>query len=154
MIVSRLFKKTLLIMVVLFGLLAAAISLFSAWTLYSHMRTEYESKALAIAESMSQSSAETFVNNQATRVQSLINQFLDVEGVAYVFATTESVTSLHIPLYLRFQRPFRSGCRAICPGIPLAPHRRQRVSTLVSGDGFCTSPPLSWPAAPDISTSA
>ncbi|ACV68594.1 ATP-binding protein [Desulfohalobium retbaense] len=89
MIVSRLFKKTLLIMVVLFGLLAAAISLFSAWTLYSHMRTEYESKALAIAESMSQSSAETFVNNQATRVQSLINQFLDVEGVAYVFATTE-----------------------------------------------------------------
>lgn len=89
MIVSRLFKKTLLVMVLLFGFLAAAISLFSAWSLYSHLRSEYESKALAIAESMSQSSAETFVNNQATRVQSLINKFLDVEGVAYAFATTE-----------------------------------------------------------------
>ncbi len=85
---SRLFKKTLLIMIFLFGVVAAASSLVAAWLIHSHLTAEYKSKAVAIARGIAAFSPEIFLNLDAATVQSIIDQFTEIQGVAYVMVET------------------------------------------------------------------
>ncbi len=85
---SRLFKKTLLIMILLFGVVAAASSLVAAWLIHSHLTAEYKSKAVAIARGIAAFSPEIFLNLDAATVQSIIDQFTEIQGVAYVMVET------------------------------------------------------------------
>ncbi|WP_232034929.1 EAL domain-containing protein [Desulfovibrio ferrophilus] len=87
---TRLFKKTLLFMLLAFGVIAAVSSSYSAWTLRDRMTYEYESKALAIAKSMADSSAELVLSRDAASIQSRIDQFLDIDGVSYVLVASHS----------------------------------------------------------------
>jgi signal transduction histidine kinase/DNA-binding response OmpR family regulator/HAMP domain-containing protein len=80
-----LFKKTGLIAFCLFGLIAGVTSVMTAWTLYGLMTREYISKGTAIAQSIAGASQEILLNRDAATVQSMIDQYLDIEGVAYVF---------------------------------------------------------------------
>jgi sigma-B regulation protein RsbU (phosphoserine phosphatase) len=82
--ISRLFKKTLAIMIVLFGLIAAATSVLSGWNLYTHLSAEYESKGKAIAKSVADSAVEILLNRDASTVQAVVDQFLEIQGVSYV----------------------------------------------------------------------
>lgn len=83
--ISKLFKKTLLIMIALFGVIAIATSLLFAWSLNEHLTDEYESKGKAIAESIASSSVEILLNRDASTVQAVIDQFTRITGVSYVF---------------------------------------------------------------------
>jgi PAS domain S-box-containing protein len=80
-----LFKKTGLIAFCLFGVIASATSAMTAWTLYGLMSREYVSKGTAIAQSIAGASQEILLNRDAATVQSMIDQYLEIEGVAYVF---------------------------------------------------------------------
>ncbi|OIQ50706.1 Sensor protein SrrB [Pseudodesulfovibrio hydrargyri] len=80
-----LFKKTGLIAFCLFGVIASATSAMTAWTLYGLMTREYVSKGTAIAQSIAGASQEILLNRDAATVQSVIDQYLEIEGVAYVF---------------------------------------------------------------------
>ena len=82
---SGLFTKTLILIVVLFGIIAGATSILSGWTLYQSLTKEYRSKGMTIAKSVADSSAETLFNHSLTTVQAIIDQFDEIEGVAYVF---------------------------------------------------------------------
>ena len=82
--ISRLFKKALILMVILFGLIATTISLLSGWLLHRHLTDEYRSKAVAIARSIASSSPETFIHLDAANVQSVIDQYTEIQGVSYV----------------------------------------------------------------------
>ena len=86
---SRLFKKTLVVMIVLFGAIATATSAVSGWNLYTQATRDYESKGAAIARSVAGSSAELLHRDVAT-IQSLIDEFATIDGVAYVFVADES----------------------------------------------------------------
>jgi signal transduction histidine kinase len=83
--VSRLLRKTLLGVAVLFFLLSTATGVFSAWNLYTSLIREYRSKGAAIARSIADSSVEILVHEDAASVQATVDQFLDIEGVSYVF---------------------------------------------------------------------
>ncbi|MFH1033564.1 MAG: PAS domain S-box protein [Pseudomonadota bacterium] len=85
--ISRLFKKTLAIMVVLFGVLANVTAGFSAWVLYSQLTEQYRSKAVAIAKSIASSNVGLFLNHDATTLQAIIDQYPEIQGVSYVVAT-------------------------------------------------------------------
>ncbi len=85
---SRLFKKTLLIMVILFGVVAAASSLVAAWLIHSHLTAESKSKAVAIARGIAAFSPDIFLNLDAATVQSIIDQFIEIQGVSYVMVET------------------------------------------------------------------
>ena len=87
---SRLLKKTLLFMLVTFGVIAAVSSSYSAWTLNKRLTREYESKALAIGRSLANSSVELLLSGDAARIQSKIDQFLEIEGVSYVLVLARS----------------------------------------------------------------
>lgn len=84
---SRLFKKTLVLMIVLFGVIATATSMVSSWNLFRQLTREYQSKGAAIAKSIADSSVEVLLNGDAATVQSILDQFDEIDGVAYVFVT-------------------------------------------------------------------
>ncbi|QLA21471.1 response regulator [Desulfolutivibrio sulfoxidireducens] len=82
---SRLFRKTLVAIVVIFGLVANATALLSAWILYTDLTEEYVTKGRAIAGSIAEASAELLLNRDASTVQAMIDKFLEIEGVGYVY---------------------------------------------------------------------
>lgn len=81
---SRLFKKTLILIIVLFGIIAALTSAMSGWNIHKGLSTEFTSKGLSIANSISDSSVEILVNRDVSTLQSVIDQYIDIKGVAYV----------------------------------------------------------------------
>jgi len=82
---SKLFRKTLLAIVILFGIVANATALLSAWILYNNLTEEYVTKGRAIAKSIAGASVEVLLNRDASTVQATIDEFLEIEGVAYVY---------------------------------------------------------------------
>ena len=100
MIVSRLFKKTLFVIIILFGVIAFTIAISSGWNLYKDLTEEYKSKGTAIAKSIAGSSVETILNRDASTVQAMIDQFLEISGVSYVFvvdAQGEIISHTFVP---------------------------------------------------------
>jgi len=86
---SKLFKKTLLIMIILFGILASAISILSALSLNKYLTDEYISKGMAISESIASSTVEILLNRDASTVQAIIDQYTDIAGVSYAFVVNQ-----------------------------------------------------------------
>ena len=86
---SKIFQKTLAIIFIGFGIIATTCSGISGWILYDHLSEEYESKALAIGNSISTSLPELFLREDAATDQSIIDQYLNIKGVAYALVKTE-----------------------------------------------------------------
>ncbi|MEW6587361.1 MAG: hypothetical protein AB1442_17355, partial [Nitrospirota bacterium] len=82
---SKLFKRTLLIIIVLFAIIAVTTAISTGWNLYNDLIAEYKSKGTAIARSIASSSVETLLNREASTVQAMIDQFTEIAGVSYVF---------------------------------------------------------------------
>jgi len=85
MIVSRLFKKTLIIIIILFAVIALITIVSSSWNLYNQLTDEFKSKGTAIGRSISSTSADILLNRDAATIQAMIDQFTEIKGVAYVF---------------------------------------------------------------------
>ncbi|NIP37684.1 MAG: SpoIIE family protein phosphatase [Candidatus Dadabacteria bacterium] len=81
---SKLFKKTLIIIIILFGIIATLTSALSGWNIYNGLSKEFTSKGLSIATSISDSSVEILLNRDLSTLQSVIDQYLNIEGVSYV----------------------------------------------------------------------
>lgn len=82
---SRLFRKTLLAIVLVFGVSANATALLSAWLLHRHLTDEYVTKGRAIAMAIAAASPDALVGGDAASVQAMIDEFLRIDGVGYVF---------------------------------------------------------------------
>jgi len=82
---SRIFRRTLVVIIIIFGLVANATALLSAWILYRDLSDEYVSKGRAIAGSIAEASVEILQSRDASTVQAMIDKFLDIEGVGYVY---------------------------------------------------------------------
>jgi PAS domain S-box-containing protein len=86
---SKLFKKTLIIMILMFGAVASAVSIYSAWMNYERLIEEYKSKAIAISNNIASSSLEIFLNRDAATIQSIVDEYSEIKGVAYVLVAYE-----------------------------------------------------------------
>ncbi|MBI5248626.1 MAG: PAS domain S-box protein [Desulfomonile tiedjei] len=86
---SKLFKKTLLMMIILFGTIATIVSAYAGWMIYNRIIGEYKSKAIAIAKNIANSSIEVFLSRDASTIQSMVDQLHETEGVAYVLVATQ-----------------------------------------------------------------
>ncbi|MFV0350590.1 MAG: sensor domain-containing diguanylate cyclase, partial [Halodesulfovibrio sp.] len=87
MISSRLFRKTLIFFIILFGVVANVSAAYSGWLIYKRFTQEYESKAVAIARCVAHSDIDIIARSDAALIQSKIDQYLDLEGVSYVLVT-------------------------------------------------------------------
>ena len=81
---ASLFTKTLVLIVVLFGIIATATSILSGWNHHRNLTKEYESKGVAIAKSIADASVELLLNADVSTIQSVVDQFTEIEGVSYV----------------------------------------------------------------------
>ncbi|MFZ5906767.1 MAG: ATP-binding protein [Nitrospirota bacterium] len=98
---SKLFKKTLLIMIILFAIIAMTTAISTGWNLYNDLIVEYKSKGTAIARSIASSSVETLLNREPSTVQAMIDQFTEILGVSYVFVVDnqgEIISHTFIPM--------------------------------------------------------
>jgi signal transduction histidine kinase/ActR/RegA family two-component response regulator/HAMP domain-containing protein len=94
------FMKTGLLALFLFGVISLLASGMTAYILYQRMSEEYLSKGTAIAQSIADASQEILLNRDAATVQAMIDQYLEIEGVAYVFvldAGGEVVSHTFVP---------------------------------------------------------
>ena len=80
-----LFQKTGLLAFCLFGIISTMASGLAAWTLYNRMTEEFLSKGAAIASSIARGTQEILLVRSASTIQSMIDQYLEIDGVAYVF---------------------------------------------------------------------
>jgi PAS domain S-box-containing protein len=80
-----LFGKTLLLLVCLFGIMTAALALLAAWILDHNLTAEYRSKGTAIAQSIAKQADEVLLFRDAATLQSMIDDYLNTEGVSYVY---------------------------------------------------------------------
>ncbi|HEX2933070.1 MAG TPA: SpoIIE family protein phosphatase [Candidatus Binatia bacterium] len=115
MIRASLFTKTLLLIIILFGIIATGTSILAAWNQYRNLTREYQSKGVAIAKSIAQSSVELLLNADVSTIQSVVDQFTEIEGVSYVIvfdSKAEAISHTFVPTVpgavLELQRQIRS----------------------------------------------
>lgn len=86
---SKLFQKTIKMIIILFAVIAVTTSTLSVWELHSHLTREFKSKGKAISESIARSSVEILLNRDASTIQAIVDQFIEISGVSYVFVVDE-----------------------------------------------------------------
>jgi signal transduction histidine kinase len=75
----------LLWLTLLFALITITTGIFAARALERNLSAEYRSKGAAIALAISNASIDLLLNNDLATVQSTVDQFLEIDGVVYVF---------------------------------------------------------------------
>lgn len=97
---SKLFRKVLILQVLLFGIVAAAACGITAWSLSHSLSEQFRSSGVAMAQTIADSAADVIVNRDLSSLQSLIDQFAEADGVSYVFiadSTGDIVVHTFVP---------------------------------------------------------
>jgi sensor histidine kinase regulating citrate/malate metabolism len=87
--VAKLFQKTMFGMFLLFGVIAVSISALCIQTVDEQLSAEYEVNSRAIAQSIANSSMDIILNRDLSTLQSLIDQFKEIQGIKYIYITDE-----------------------------------------------------------------
>lgn len=88
--VQKLFQKTLFGIFSLFGLIGLSTSILCVYTVDTHLSQEYESNSRDIAKTIADSSVDILLNRDLAALQSLIDQFVDIQGIEYIYITDET----------------------------------------------------------------
>ena len=88
--IRKLFQKTQFGIFGLFGLIVLSTSALTIYTVQTHLSTEYESNSRNIAKTIADASVDILLNRNLTTLQSLIDQFVEIQGIRYVYITNDS----------------------------------------------------------------
>ncbi len=88
--IQKLFQKTLFGTFFLFGLIAVSTSVLCIYTVDTHLSKEYESNSKGIAKTIADASVDIILNRDLSALQSLIDQFVEIQGISYIYITNES----------------------------------------------------------------
>ena len=88
--IQKLFQKTLFGTFFLFGLIAVSTSVLCIYTVDTHLSREYESNSKGIAKTIADASVDILLNRDLSALQSLIDQFVEIQGISYIYITNES----------------------------------------------------------------
>jgi sensor histidine kinase regulating citrate/malate metabolism len=87
--VAKLFRKTMFGIFVLFGVIALSTSALCVYTVDRQLSSEYEANSRAIAQTIANSSTDIILNRDLSTLQSLIDQFKEIQGIKYVYIVNE-----------------------------------------------------------------
>jgi sensor histidine kinase regulating citrate/malate metabolism len=87
--VAKLFQKTMFGIFLLFGLIAVSTSALCVYTVDRQLSTEYEANSRAIAVTIANSSLDIILNRDMSTLQSLIDQFKEIQGIKYIYIANE-----------------------------------------------------------------
>ena len=88
--VRKLFRKTRFGFFSLFGMVVLAISILSISTVSRELRDEYVSNSESIAKNIADSSVDILLNRNLATLQSLIDQFVQIQSIRYIYITSDT----------------------------------------------------------------
>ncbi len=88
--IPKLFRKTLFGVFLLFGVIGVSTSLLCIYTVDTHLSREYEANSRGIAKTIANASVNILLNSNLTALQSMIDQFIEIQGVSYIYITSET----------------------------------------------------------------
>ena len=88
--VKKLFQKTLFGVFSLFGMIGLSTSILCVYTVDTHLSEEYVTNSRGIAKTIADASVDILLNRDLSALQSLIDQFLEIQGIRYIYITDES----------------------------------------------------------------
>ena len=88
--VKKLFQKTLFGIFVVFGCIGLSTTVLTVYAVDTHLSEEYQSNASNIAKTIADASVDILLNRNLTALQSLIDQFVEIQGIKYIYVTDES----------------------------------------------------------------
>lgn len=88
--VAKLFRTTMFGIFLLFGVIALSTSALCVYTVDRQLTVEYEANSRAIAEIVADSSVDIILNRDASSLQSLIDQFKEIQAIRYIHIVDEA----------------------------------------------------------------
>lgn len=88
--VQKLFQKTLFGVFSLFGFIGLSTSILCVYTVDTHLSEEYVANSRNIAKTIADSSVDILLNRDLAALQSLIDQFVEIQGIKYIYITDET----------------------------------------------------------------
>ena len=88
--IQKLFRKTLFGVFLLFGVIGVSTSILCIYTVDTQLSKEYEENSKGIAKTIADASVDILLNRNLTALQSLIDQFVEIQGISYIYITSES----------------------------------------------------------------
>jgi len=87
--IARFYQKTLFGMFALMGLIVAATSALFVYTVDRQLTDDFLKNSRAIARSIANSNIDLIVNRNYSALESIIDQFVEISGISYVFVVDE-----------------------------------------------------------------
>ena len=112
--IKKLFQKTRFGIFSLFGVISLSTSALCIYTVDTHLSEEYENNSKNIAKTIADSSVDILLNRDLAALQSLIDQFVEIQSIKYIYITDESGEFLAhtfvpgIPEVIRTDDPFKT----------------------------------------------
>lgn len=86
----RLFRATRFSFFALFAAIILSVSVLSITTISREIRDEYVQSSTGIAKNIADSSVDILLNRNLATLQSLIDQFVEIETVRYIYVTSDT----------------------------------------------------------------
>ena len=87
--IQKIHRTTLFGIFSVFAMMSISTSALCIYTVDTHLSEEYETNSAGIAKTIADASVDILLNRDLSTLQSLIDQFIDIQGVSYVYITDE-----------------------------------------------------------------
>ena len=87
--IARFYQKTLFGVFALIGLIVASTSALYVYTVDRQLTDDFLNNSRAIARSIANSNIDLIVHQNYSALQSIIDQFVEISGISYVFVVDE-----------------------------------------------------------------
>ena len=88
--IQKLFQRTRFGIFAVFGAIVLSTSALCLYTVSTQLSAEYEVNSRNIAKTVADSSVDILLNRDMATLQSLVDQFIEIQGIRYIYITSET----------------------------------------------------------------
>ena len=88
--IQKLFQKTLFGIFMLFGVIGISTSALCIYTVDTQLSKEYETNARGLSKTIADASVDIILNRGLSALQSLIDQFVEIQGISYIYVVSDT----------------------------------------------------------------
>ena len=88
--IQKLFQRTRFGIFAVFGGIVLSTSALCLYTVDTELSAEYEINSRNIAKTVADSSVDILLNRDMATLQSLVDQFIEIQGIEYIYITSEN----------------------------------------------------------------
>ncbi|MYD42406.1 MAG: hypothetical protein F4W90_00780 [Gammaproteobacteria bacterium] len=88
--ITRLFQRTMFGIFLMFLFIGVSTSVVSIYSVDLHLTAEYEENSRDIAKTIADASVDIILNRDLSSLQSLIDQFVEIQGISYIYIVSDT----------------------------------------------------------------